>query len=420
MKFFVKTKLSENISETPEGFLLCVKVPLTHTGNLRYVHPEHPFGEEVQEVIMRRKPEELFSPSTMSSFEGKDFTVQHPEEFIDPDNYQELTNGVLFNVRKGKDKINIDDEEVEVLLGDILIKGRKAIDLVKQGVREISLGYECEWELVGDGVGEHSKIVGNHCALVDQGRAGIKCAINDHKIKENEVMDTKLMEKFKKLFGKTIDEAVKDEEEKKAADEESEKAAKEKAAKDEEEKAAKEKESKDGDVEARFEKIEAMLAKLMDKFASEDEDTETELVVADDEESEEDEEKEESEDSDEEDKEKKEKATDTMSRAEILAPGIKKSKNIMKEALEKAYKTKDGKKVIDSLTGGKDVSKLKDEAVHSTFIAASELLKVKRVNDYASTKITTIDAFPDLKGKATSTVDEINKANKEFWENKKK
>ena len=45
MKYFIKTKLSENISETPEGFLLCKNVLLTHTGELKYAPGEHPFDE---------------------------------------------------------------------------------------------------------------------------------------------------------------------------------------------------------------------------------------------------------------------------------------------------------------------------------------------------------------------------------------
>jgi hypothetical protein len=62
MKFFIKTKLSENISETPEGFLLCRNVPLTHTGALVYQKGEHPFDDVNGEMTITRTSDELFSP----------------------------------------------------------------------------------------------------------------------------------------------------------------------------------------------------------------------------------------------------------------------------------------------------------------------------------------------------------------------
>jgi hypothetical protein len=441
MKFYVKTKLSKNISKTPEGFLLCRNIRLTHTGALRYVHPEHPFGEKYPEVIIKRSPEELFSEATMASFEGKDITIQHPEDFVSPENYQELTHGVLFNIRKSGEQVEVEGEMVDVMLGDALIKSKSAIKLVEEdGEREVSLGYEAAWELISDEEGRHSKIRGNHCAIVSEGRAGKHCAINDHK-KEKTFMDLK--EKFKKLFGKSLDEAVaeKEKEEEKAKDEAEakEKEEAEKKAKDEEEKKKKESESEDedesSDLEKRLEKVEGMLEKLLKKLdgSSEDEDKdkdknedeESEEVVEDEDEDEESEDESEgcdedgSEDELEKEDEKKDKASDTMSRAEILAPGIKKTKDIMSKALATAYKTKDGKKVIDSLTGGKEPSKLPKEGVQAVFVAAAEMMKTKRVNDFAVAKIMTIDSFPALKGTAIKTPEEINKQNAEFYNSKK-
>lgn len=434
MKFYVKTKLSENISETPEGFLLCRNVMLTHTGALKYGPTEHPFGEEIGEVIMKREPKDLFSPATMGSFEGKDITIQHPDDFVDPSNYQELTNGVLMNIRKGSEKIEVEGDEAETLLGDLLIKSKEAIELVKAGMREVSLGYDALWELISDNEGRHSKIVGNHCALVDEGRAGKYCAITDHK-KENEFMTKEAIEKFKKLFGKSVDEAMKekeDEESKKAKDaEEAEKKKKEeeeKAAKDAEEAAKKEKESKDSELEAKVEKLTTIVEKLLEKLAgeeseSEDEDEE-EVIVADEESEDEDEEESESEDEgEEEDKEKKDKkagdATNVLSRAEILAPGIKKTPDIKIKALEASYKTEDGKKIINTLTGGKEPSKLDKKAVDAIFIAASEMMKAKRVKDVAAQRVTTIDSFPALKGTGSKSAEDINKKNAEFYNSKK-
>jgi len=433
LKFYVKTKLSDNISETPEGFLLCRNVPLTHTGSLHYAKGEHPF-EDADEVTIKRDAKELFSPSTMASFEGKDITIQHPDEFVAPDNYQELTNGVMFNIRKSKTNLEVEGEICEVLMCDFLIKTTEAIDMVKNGEREVSLGYEADWELISEDEGRHSNIRGNHCALVQAGRAGKHCAINDHK-KEKTIMGLKEMnEKFTKLFGKSVDEAMKAKEDeakdaeaieaKKAKDaEEAEAKKKEDEAKDAEEEEKAKKSKDEGDVESRLAKLEMMLEKLLSKMSGEDEecDEESEEIVADEDEDEDEEESEDSmegmegQDEESEEDDKKSKAKDSvMSRAEILAPGISKSKDMVKEALKKAYATADGKKVIDSLTNGKGISKLTKETEVVVFNAAAEALKAKRVGEFASQKILTIDSFPTL-GKGSVSAEDINKKNKEHY-----
>lgn len=442
MRFFIKSKLSENISETPEGFLLCRNVPLTHTGKLTYVHPEHPFGEKYSEVIITRQPEQLFSKQTMSSFEGKDFTIQHPEEFVNPENYQELTHGVLLNIRKGTEKIEVDGESVEVLLGDFLVKSAEAIKAVKGGMREVSLGYDATWVLVDEdkNIGEHQDIIGNHCALVDQGRAGINCAITDHK-KEKTFMDVK--EKFKKLFGKSVEDSIaeKEKEEKESKDAEEANTAKmikdlqekvkdlesklapekkEESKDEEEEKKPVEKEEKEeskdeGDVESRLSKIESLLQKLLGSKDSE-ESEESEEVVADESEEEESEDNMEGiEDADEDKEDKKAKASDVVSKAEILSSGIKDSKDIKKKALEAAYKTVDGKKIIDTLTSNKGLSAINAQSEDAIFNAAVEMMKAKRVKDVAATKVQTIDNFPQLKMNSAMTPEKINQMNADFY-----
>jgi hypothetical protein len=423
VKFLVKTKLSENISVTSEGFLLCKNVPLTHTGALKYQPGEHPFGDNVGEITIRRSPEELFSPVTMASFEGKDVTVQHPEEFVSPENYQDLTHGVLVNLRKGEKTIEVEGEQVEVLLGDLLIKSAEAIELVQSGEREVSLGYEAEWELEeGKTEGTHAKIKGNHCAIVSSGRAGIHCAITDSK--ENRMN----IEKFKKLFGKTVDEAVAEkekEEEKKAKDAEE---AAEKEKKDKEASDAEKLDKVCADVAKLGEAINSLMEKLAPKKDGEDEEKDDEskdddVIVEEDEESDDEESSDEGiegEDSDEEESDKKkDKAGDTASRAEILCPGIDvKDKDVMVKALTAASKTTDGNKVIKTLIGDKDISKLPKEAIKPIFNAAAEMMKAKRVKDLSSTKAVTIDSFPSLKVGAM-TAEQINKQNAEFYGKKK-
>lgn len=412
MKFYVKTRLSDNISETPEGFLLCLNVPLSHTGKLRYGAGQHPFAELNGEVIITRDAEQLFSVKTTASFEGKDLTIQHPQDFVSPENYNELTHGVLFNVRKGNEKIEVESEQVEVLLGDILVKSKKAIDLVKNGMRELSLGYNASWEVdEKTNTGKHTNIIGNHVALVEEGRAGIDCAIKDSKKESDDMSKLKELNEFiKKKFGKTVDEMMK--EEKKKEEEE---------AADEDETPTQQAKENDkfAELTAKVAKLEEMFTKLMDSMKGEDSDEEEEeeedKVVADEEESDivtdEDEEEEKKDKS-------KDKAHDSvLPYAEILSPGIQKTKDIKVKALKNAYKTKEGKKVIDTLTGGKGVEKISAAAIDSVFVAAAEMIKAVRVKDHASSSFATIDAFPALKTGAM-TADEINKKNKEFYNKK--
>lgn len=438
MKFFIKTKLSENISETPEGYLLCRNVPLTHTGPLVYQAGEHPFDDVKGEMTITRTKDELFSDATIASFEGKSITIEHPSDFVSPENWQELSNGVVMNIRPSPEKIEVEGQMEDALLGDFLITVKEAISLVKDGLREVSLGYDALWVQTGDATAVHTKIRGNHCALVDSGRAGINCAIKDSK-GEKSMLSKEFQNKFKKLFGKTIDEAVKEkeveakdaeEEKKKAADEEeAEKKKKEESKDADEEKKKKEdeskdadeeeKKSKDDDMESRMSKLEAALAEIIEKLSGESEEVEA---------ADEDEEKEESEsedeeemdskdedacDEDEEKEDKKSKVGDSMKRAEILSPGIKAGKDLKRRALDAAYKTKEGKKIINTLLSGKSLKDTKD--VEAVFVAAAELVKTQRVNDFASVRAVSIDNFPALKKKGAMTADEINNKNAEFY-----
>ena len=127
----------------------------------------------------------------------------------------------------------------------------------------------------------------------------------------------------------------------------------------------------------------------------------------------------EGEEEDKEDKEKKKSASnDTKSRAEILSPGIAMTKDVKVKALIAAYKTTDGKKIIDSLTGGKNPSKIAVKDASAIFIAAAELLKAKRKDSFVATKMATIDSYPHLKGDDKNSPDAINKRNAEFYKNK--
>ena len=73
--------LSDNISETPEGYRICRNAVIGRSGFQAYrvdeltdpdgLLSDRPGSEEIQ---VWRDPSEVFSARTLASFEGKDFT----------------------------------------------------------------------------------------------------------------------------------------------------------------------------------------------------------------------------------------------------------------------------------------------------------------------------------------------------------
>lgn len=180
MRIYTTAKLSENISKTPEGYLLCQGAALARTGTMAYlpeeVPPEVVKGFEGDQVLITRDATEVFRPATLASFEGKPFTLNHPDEDVNPDNWSDLAHGIVTNVRQG------DGRQQDLMLADILITDADGIDAVLHGgMRELSCGYDCDFEVIRPGVGRQINIMGNHVALVDHGRAGARCKIKDER-----------------------------------------------------------------------------------------------------------------------------------------------------------------------------------------------------------------------------------------------
>lgn len=372
-------------------------------------------GEDGKAVVSR-DARELFRKETIASFEGKPFTIKHPEDFVDPSNWKELACGAIHNIRRGSGITESD------LLADILVSDTEAIRKIKSGMREVSCGYECEYIQMGIGRGIQTNIIGNHLALVEQGRAGIAYAINDQ-----QGAKMKLSDKVKKIFAKAGDEAAKavdesstkdtpaddksdgeaapawatklektmsrvadglasmaaskDEEEKKddkkKDDKKSEDADKDDEKKDDAKDEEADKDEANDAVESRFSKIEDALGKLCDaagfEYGAEASDEEEE---------------EESEDDDFEETPAA-SAMDEKSRIEILAPGMKaKGKDAKRSALIEASKTADTAAVIKRLNGNKtpDLKKAAQKTIDHLFIGASEVVALYRTKDFAKLK----------------------------------
>lgn len=415
--------------ETPEGYLVCVGVPIARTGEMVYGAGETPIepGPDGR-VVIQRDAEEVFRPETIASFEGKSFTVLHPKDFVDPSNWKELTNGLVQNVRRGT------GEQENDLVADILVTDAEAIKLVKDGVREVSCGYDAEYIETGKGRGVQKNIVGNHVALVDEGRAGTSYAINDHKHQgaKRKGSSMKLGDKIKAIFAKAQDEALKvaettDEntetpEEKKgfvsfsdlqkcmddlkafmgekkkegadASTQPTESTPAEVVAKDEEVAPG---------LEARLKKLEDMVAKMMASQAG-DEDVVTDA---------DEEEGEESEDAYGE--EEGEMVGDTASRVEILAPGMAATgKNVKAKAILAAYASKDGKAVVEQFTDGKAPNVKDAKTVDALFIGVSEVLKTVRTEALAKSKVTDFQSHLG-QPKGAMTAEKMNELNAKHY-----
>lgn len=129
-------------------------------------------------IRVERTPEEVFRPESIASAQGKPATIDHPDEDVTPANWRDLAVGYGINPHRGE---NANDE---LLLADLMITCPAAIDAVRaHRLKEISLGYDADYEEIEPGRGRQSNIVINHIALLEPGagRCGPICSIRDRR-----------------------------------------------------------------------------------------------------------------------------------------------------------------------------------------------------------------------------------------------
>jgi hypothetical protein len=190
--------ISPNQIETGEGFLICRNVPIARTGEQDYIGTE--LGLNTTGVVKVNRPaEEVFSDAALASFEGKPVTNDHPPVMLDPESVGSYEKGHIQNVRKGT------GEWEGYVIADLHIHDGELIRAIKEGKRQVSCGYECDYTENEDGTYTQSNIRGNHVAVVELGRAGSKAAIMDSNITKPKKAERKTtMSKqstFMKLFG---------------------------------------------------------------------------------------------------------------------------------------------------------------------------------------------------------------------------
>jgi hypothetical protein len=191
---YYTSRISENLEETPEGYLVARNVPIARTGPQDYKVSDLPqdtardLGVDTSNpganITIYRPPEEVFHPDTLKSFEGKPITMNHPEDFVDPTNYTKVAMGHVQNVRKGAEPLGGDDDGAGEwpVIADVIITAEPLLSRVKnKQMRELSCGYDFGIKRNEDNPDliDQCSIVGNHVAVVPHGRAGSSVRIVD-------------------------------------------------------------------------------------------------------------------------------------------------------------------------------------------------------------------------------------------------
>lgn len=390
MRMLATESIGPSQALTPEGYLICVGVPIARTGSQLYAAHELPKLAPGTDGTIRVHRDEVavFSDETIASFEGKSVVVGH--RFVDSHNVKQIEAGHAQNVRRS-------ETEPDLLLADLLIKDARAIDQVrvdparpnKKVLREVSCGYDAQYVQDAPGVARLRNIVGNHIALVERGRAGPRCSIQDEDIfmqtKDTGTLLQRLLKAIRTKDEDLIARATADAEEiVQTADEQK----------------ATEAAQKTADTIAALTKtvdeLTAQVAKLTPAPAPTITDAEK-VKTAD-------------------------ALKDVASRAEILVPGFAmptadsvktfaEVAGVQRTVLNEAMKTEDGKKIVMPLLSGRTVDELTADVAPIVFAAASEIARQQNNargnrNGIDTTKV----------AKAVTPAD-INERNRKFYEN---
>ncbi len=127
-------------------------------------------------VGVYRDASEVFSHASLATFSHIPITLDHPSVMVASENWKDLAVGeTSTDVLREGDRLKI----------PLIIKAADAIAAIKDGKRQLSVGYTCELEWADgqhDGVPYQAKqlnIRANHLAIVDQARAGPDFKIGD-------------------------------------------------------------------------------------------------------------------------------------------------------------------------------------------------------------------------------------------------
>lgn len=444
MRFYVTETLGPKRALTPEGFLICFDVPIARIGTMDYAAVELPGMDAKDGVIeIERTEDEVFRPETIASFEMKPVTIDHPYDPVTPDNWTMFAKGVAKDIRRGE------GDQKDLLLADLLITDKRAINEVQSGLREVSCGYDAQYEQVSPGRGVQRNIVGNHIALVERGRCGPICSIGDSHMAVKKPARQSFADKLRKLFmsrdadefEKTLsempDETTTDEDNDGDGEQHihihmpgtGESTAAKPAG--DEANAGDDPMSKVTEaIAALTETVQSFGARL-DKLEAGDGDDDSGDGDGDGDQTQDDDDLDKKGDKKDENGGTNDSATlrnefqDAKARAEILAPGVnlptfdakaghKKfvdSLCVLRRRALRAAQGNDNAEIVKNVTSGADVAKMTCDSIKGYFIAASELVKHKNMRSSAT--------FADTGAGKSPSWNDINKRNAEFWDTHK-
>lgn len=409
MKYFFNTQLGETRYSLADGSLLCKDVPIARTGTQVYAAEDLPnlTPNAAGQIIVTRSPEQVFDPATLASFEGMSITVLHPEDedgniqLVNPQNWKDLAHGHLQNVRRGT------GNQSDLMLADLIVKDEYAIQLIEDGLRQVSCGYDAEYEQTAPGKADQVDITGNHVALVPKGRAGNRCAIGDrdtmatqkkswlqrlrfaHKTGDADTMNELLDTAPAAVTGDEgdlpsgVNLNINLSPQQPLPDKDPEMGGKA---------------TGDGEDDIKT-LLKALLAKLEGTTTADNADDPK------------DKDKKDPTGDGEDDEEETTITGDSAYRAEVIVPGIDLSRKVKPTAFKRDVLSAADKTLVRQVVGDADITKLPKQSVNMAFNAVSEIAKGR------NTRSTTGDAQRLNLG--TPKISDLNKQNADFWSNRK-
>jgi hypothetical protein len=160
----------------PDGSLVIKDSRLARIGVQHYMGSELGMtGDSAKSVKgVYRPAEEVFDPASMDSFNHLPITIEHPPEFVTPQNRGKYAVGQVSNIRRDGD----------FMIGDIHITDPRGIAALSSK-SQISNGYTNKLDFAsgtfnGQAYDAIQRMIrGNHIALVAQARCGASCRVSD-------------------------------------------------------------------------------------------------------------------------------------------------------------------------------------------------------------------------------------------------
>jgi hypothetical protein len=161
---------------TDEGYLIAPGV-LARTGVQTYQARELGLDGGDKPVRLYRPPEEVFAADSVTSFEGKPITMDHPPTDVVADNWKKYAVGDVRDVK----------HDNGLMTGTLVIRDKAAVRAVLDGKCALSNGYSFDFDPTPGKAPDGSaydavqrQVRGNHTAIVDTARGGPACRIGDH------------------------------------------------------------------------------------------------------------------------------------------------------------------------------------------------------------------------------------------------